>query len=132
MKVLYLNTDLELESPNDLSPIVEHFGEEVINLYNGKIRKHFFASFEISGFCESPDFIIQQFCQLAESLEGKEKNLWDGCYSRTFDIGYEGGTYPSSYTDEIRVETLERVAALGASLRITVYPMDPNRDIGRG
>jgi hypothetical protein len=59
-----------------------------------------------------------------ESLVGEEKSLWDGCFSKVFDIGYEGGTGHKSYADEIRSNTLSRVSALGASIRITVYPMN--------
>lgn len=128
MDIHYLNTDLELESSNDLTPIVEAFGEDVFNLYNGEARGHFLASFEIAGSVDSPDAIIQYFCTLAESLDGKEKILWDSCFSKAFDIDYEGGTSHKSYTDEIRSNTLMRVAALGASIRITVYPMSFGQD----
>ncbi|MCG7941448.1 MAG: hypothetical protein N0C88_21735 [Candidatus Thiodiazotropha lotti] len=124
MEIHYLNTDLELESPKDLTPIVEAFGEDVVNLYNGKARGHYLASFEIASSEGSPDSKIQYYCMLAESLFGEEKILWEGCYSKVFDIGYEGGTGHKSYTDEVRANTLERVVALGASIRVTIYPMN--------
>lgn len=124
MEIHYLNTDLELESPKDLTPIVEAFGEDVVNLFNGEARGHYLASFEIASSEGNPDSLIQYFCMLAESLSGEEKSLWDGCFSKVFDIGYEGGTGHNSYTDEIRSNTLERVVALGASIRVTVYPMN--------
>ena len=124
MEIHHLNTDLELESPKDLTPIVEAFGEDVVNLYNGEARGHYLASFELAGSVDSPDSIIQYFCMLAESLEGEEKYLWNNCYSKIFDIGYKCGAGHSSYTDEVRSNTLERVVALGASIRVTVYPMN--------
>jgi len=122
--IQHLNTDLELVSPKDLTPIVEAFGEDVVNLYNGEARGHFLATFEIAGSVASPDSKIRYFCTLAESLDGEEKSLWDGCFSKLFDIGYEGGTSHKSYADEIRPSTLNRVSALGAGIRITVYPMN--------
>lgn len=126
MKIHYLNTDLELESPKDLTPIVKIFedvlGQEVFNLYNSKVRGHFLATFEIMTV-DAPDSVIQCFCMVAECLEDEAKTLWDGCYKKIFDIGYEGGVGYKSYTDEIRTETLKRVADLGACIRITVYPM---------
>ncbi len=124
MDIYYRNTDLVIESSNDLTPIVEAFGEDVFNLYNGQAHGHYMASFEMAGLVDSPDAIIQHFCMFAEALTGDEKVLWDNCFSRVFDIGYEGGTGHKSYTDEIRANTLDRVAALGASIRITVYPME--------
>ena len=123
MDIDYLNTDLELESSKDLTPIVKAFGEDVVNLYNGEARGHYLATFEIAGSADSPDSVIEYFCMLAESLTEQEKSLWDSCFSKVFHIGYEGGTGHKSYTDEVRANTLERVAALGAGIRITVYPM---------
>ncbi|GAA6154137.1 hypothetical protein [Pseudoteredinibacter isoporae] len=124
MKIYYINTDLELESPEDLTPIVNEFGESVFNLYNGEGRGHYLATFESNHNSGSPDAVIQFLCGLVESFEPEERRLWDQCYSRIFDIGYEGGTHRQSYTDEIRPETLSKIAALNASIRITVYPMD--------
>ena len=124
MKIRYLNTDLELESPEDLTPIVDEFGEDVFNLYNGKGRGHYLATFESNQNPNSADSTIQFFCYLVEAFGPKERKIWDQCYSRIFDIGYEGGTHQQSYTDEIRPETLSMVAAINASIRITVYPMD--------
>ena len=48
MEVYYLNTDLEIESKDDLSRIVEEFGEDVFVLHQGEIREYQHASFEIS------------------------------------------------------------------------------------
>ncbi len=122
MNIHYLNTDLELESPKDLTPIVKEFDDDAKNLYNGRGRGHYLATFEMPGYGHGPDTIIQHFCMLAEALEGDEKELWDGCFKKIFDIGYECGDDPKSFSDEIREGTLERVAALGACIRITVYP----------
>jgi hypothetical protein len=48
MDVKYLNTDLEIESKDDISKIVEDFGEDVIVLHHGEIRGYQHASFEIA------------------------------------------------------------------------------------
>ena len=125
MNIQYLNTDLELESATDLMPIIKAFGDDAYNLHNGGRRGHFLATFEVVGLVgDSPDSVIQHFCMLIDAFDDKEKAIWDGCYRRTFDIGYEGGSTHNSYTDEIRAETLQRISALDVSLRITVYPMD--------
>jgi hypothetical protein len=38
MEIRYLNTDLEIESENDISRIVEEFGDDVMLLHQGEIR----------------------------------------------------------------------------------------------
>lgn len=123
-KIHYLNTDLDLLSAKELSPLVQAFAGEAFCLYCGEEgSRHFRATFEMNGLVNSPDIIMQHFCFLAESLEGEARALWDGSFKKVFDIGYEGGVDHASYTDEIRVDTLKRVVALGACIRITVYPM---------
>ncbi|MCI5116605.1 MAG: hypothetical protein D3913_01295 [Candidatus Electrothrix sp. LOE1_4_5] len=124
-KVYYLNTDLDLLSSKDLAPIAQAFESEAYCLYCGEAGQgHFRASFEMKELVNSPDVVMQHFCFLAESLEGEARALWDGCFKKVFDIGYEGGVDHASYTDELRVETLKQVAELGACIRVTVYPME--------
>ncbi len=124
MDIRYLNTDLELESTQDLTPIVDCFGDKLINLYNGKRLEHYLATFEVADITENPDLTINSLCTLIEELEPSTRKLWDQCFLKVFDIGYEGGTNHKSYTSEIKNETLKRISELGANMRITVYPMN--------
>jgi hypothetical protein len=48
--------------------------------------------------------------------------IWDGCVSRVFDIRYESGSLPQNFRSEIRAFNIQRVAEIGASVVITVYP----------
>ena len=59
-----------------------------------------------------------------EALDDESKKLWDTAFVKVFDIGYESGLGQNSYTSELRAETIQEVAALGASLRVTIYPPD--------
>jgi hypothetical protein len=122
MEVQYLNTDLEIESKSDLSKIVEEFGEDVLVLHHGEIRGYQHASFEIPGGSTDADATINCFCSLVEGLPGEVRETWDGCCSRVFDIGYESGTSPQNFRSEIRASTIQRIAKIGASLVITIYP----------
>jgi hypothetical protein len=126
MKTHFLNVDLEIESHHDLQPIVEDFGDDVFNLYCGEAQGHYLATFELhvsSG--TDPDSIIYSFCELIESFGTEAKKLWESAFTKVFDIGYESGSEPISYSSEIRVGTIERVALLGASIRVTIYPSGP-------
>ena len=122
MEVHYLNTDLDIESVRDLSPVVEEFGEDVIVLHHGESRGYDQASFEIaSGANLGADEVINCFCLLVESLPKEVRDIWDGCCSRILDVGYESGTTPHSFRSEIRASTIQRVAGIGASIVITIY-----------
>ena len=122
MKVHYLNTDLEIESKDDLSRILEEFGEDVSVLHQGEIRGYQQASFEIAGSASGADEVINYFCSLVESLPTEVREIWDGCCSRILDVGYESGTTSPNYRSEIRASTIRRVAEIGASIVITIYP----------
>jgi hypothetical protein len=123
MEVQYLNTDLEIESNHDVSKIVEEFGEDVTVLHQGEIRGYQHASFEIAGSMNGANEVINHFCSLVEGLPKEVRMVWDECCSRIMDIGYESGTSPRSFRSEIRASTIQRVAEIGASIVITIYPL---------
>lgn len=126
MDVKYLNADLEIESKSDLSKIVEEFGEDVIVLHCGEVRGYQLASFESSVYSTDADDTINHFCLLVEELPKEGREIWDGCCSRVIDVGYESGTSPRNFRSEIRASTIQRLAAIGASIVITVYPLSDN------
>lgn len=127
MNVRYLNTDLEIESKNDLSKIVQEFGEDVIVLHCGEARGYQLASFEIPGTTASADETINYFCALVEELTKEAREVWEGCCSRVMDVGYESGTSPHNLRSEIRASTIQRVAAIGASIVITIYSLSDDQ-----
>lgn len=122
MDVQYLNTDLEIESKSDLSRIVEEFGNDVFVHHHGEIRGYEHASFSIAGGSADADATINSFCTLVEQLPKDVRQIWDGCCSRIFDIGYESGTSPKTFRSDIRAATIQRIAELGASIVVTIYP----------
>ena len=123
MEIRYLNTDLDIESKSDLSRIVEEFGEDVIVLHHEEMREGYqHASFEISGSSTDADGVINYFCLLVEELPKEVREIWDGCVSRVFDLGYESGSSPQNFRSEIRASTIQRVAGISASVVITIYP----------
>jgi hypothetical protein len=122
-EVGFINVDLEVSSQTDLRWLVEDFGEDVVNLYSGPSRGHFLATFETGGIGGDPNTIIGHFCHLVESMRPRLRRAWDAAFLKVFDVGYESGAAPKSYQSELRPETVVAVARVGASLRITVYPV---------
>ncbi|RZB34119.1 MAG: hypothetical protein SRB2_03512 [Desulfobacteraceae bacterium Eth-SRB2] len=121
-KIDYLNTDLIIESPDDLTPIAEDLGEDVVVMYNGKWGKVNRAAFEIAGVHSDANETIQYFCSLVEGLGEREQAIWDSCFSKVFDIGYESGTSAQNFSSVIRPGTVKRIAGIGAAIEITIYP----------
>ena len=119
----YLNVDLEIDSPEDLTLITEELGEEVVVMFNGEWATHRRATFEIGGSLASANECIGLFCMLVETLSDEAKGLWDRSYSRTFDIGFNSGNSHADARLTIEPRILERVANIGATIAITVYPI---------
>jgi hypothetical protein len=127
METHYLNTDLDIESKSDLSRIVQEFGDDVIVLYHGERRGYQHGSFEIDsgGTSAGADEVINAFCNLVENLPEEVREIWEGCCSKVFDVGYESGSSPRNFRSELRASTIQRVAAIGAGIVITIYSL-PN------
>ena len=124
MSIGYITTDLDLESAEPLGLIVEALGEEVVVLHHGTVgRGRYRASFEVAGLSEDVDATVSRFCALIESFLEADKAVWNRCSRRVFDIAFESGEQPLSFHSELRAGTVKRVAALGASIVITIYPV---------
>ena len=57
----FLNIDLDLESRDDLSLIIQEFGDSVIIMNNendGSVHK---VSFELAGLEGNPDYLFNQY-----------------------------------------------------------------------
>ncbi len=125
----FLNVDLEIESHKKLQPIVTAFGDDVHILYCGEAHKHQLATFEASGICtDEADSLINFFCVLVEGLDDEAVSIWNSAFRKEFNIGYQSGLEPSHFESNIRNSTLKRIADLGASIKITIYPPRPFDD----
>ena len=123
-EIRFLNVDLEIESAENLQPVIDDLGENVSVLHHGDNGSGFnFVSFEVKPSGERDvDGIILSFCLFIENFSNETKAIWDKCHSKRFDAGFQSGEFPRSYKTEIRADTVERVAKIGASIAITVYP----------
>ncbi len=122
MKIHFINVDLEIESHESLQSIADSFGQDVSVLGCGKWGNHYQAAFEAVGTFGDPDSMINFLCMLVESLDEKERSTWNGAFLKVFNIGYESGLEPRSYESTLRSDTISRIHAIGASIKITIYP----------
>ena len=123
-KIQYLNTDLDLHSEQDLRPLAEELkrrGLIVLHVTEGKTVK-WTASFEATTQLSDADSSIRAMLEAIEALQGDSLELWKTCSFREFNAGYDCGDEPYGFSDGLSNETLRRLSAIGASLRLTLYP----------
>lgn len=126
--IRYLNTDLDLRSAEDLTPLAMLFisyGMGQNHLRQGD-DGNWFAIFETDGCCAEPNQTITLLLEVIEALTPEHMALWSRCTVKEFNLGYQCqcqcGTEPRPFTRGLSSEVVARIAAVGASLRITLYP----------
>ena len=126
MRTQYITTDLELESPNDLTPIAQEFGDDVLVHFCGAVGDRHAASFGLlrEGSVATD---INFYCDLIENLSDSSRKLWDSCTRIDFNIGYEAGDDPKSWRSPIPTEVLARITENHGDIVITIYPHGTNR-----
>lgn len=122
--ICYLNTDLDLTSPIDLTPLaaVLKAGEiRALHVTHGDDGL-WYAIFETDEQHDEPASNIAAMVAVVESLGEPHRSVWFGCTLREFNIGYDCGAEPWAFNQAMPADLLGRIAAVGASLRITLYP----------
>ena len=128
--VHYLNTDLDLISCEDPTPLVKAFEDSglLYALYPADERDGlWYVTFEAEGSAADPTHEPQPplaaMLTAIEALPEPLRALWDRCPRREFNLGFDfdcdGG--PRSLRHELPPELLRRIAAAGASFQITIY-----------
>ena len=126
MAIHYLNTDLDLVSANELTALTAAlesrglYSLHMAHAANGLWR----ASFETETQHVEPDANIVGICEVLEGLEGQMADALKECTLREFNIGYDCGSEPHSFSHELSLATLRRIVDVGATLRITLYRPD--------
>jgi hypothetical protein len=123
-KISYLNSDLDLTSSDDLTPLAAVFKSlGAFPLHVTRWEDELWrVTFEILNGPSEPEQDIAAMVAIAESLDEPHRSVWLGCVQREFNIGYDCGAEPWAFNQGLSSGLLGRVAALGASLRVTLYP----------
>ena len=130
--ICYLNTDLVLTSANDLMALTAAFNAS--GMFTLRCDCHddgiWYASFETDDLCNrhQPEQDIVAMLAVVESLDEPLRAVWSGCTLREFDIGYDCGNKPWAFNQGLTSVLLGRIAAAGASLRITLYPLTREKE----
>ena len=77
MNIKYLNTDLDLKSKKDISPLIKGFGNQVFVLHQEYIQNIYYASCEIDRNVTDANSTAEYFCFLIEELPDNLREIWD-------------------------------------------------------
>ena len=113
----FLNVDLDIRAEHDLDALLEYMGDSVIAMY----QTASLAAVELSDQYPTLDETIRGFAALIESLPEQGRRIWERCQSRSMNIGIQSGDEPYSVEFALSKESINRLAAMGCEIAITVY-----------
>jgi hypothetical protein len=122
--ICYLNTDLVLIATTDPGALVAAFRHGSVHaLYPPECSETlWYVSFETDLRCDEPETSIDVMLKAVEAFGEPARTIWASCTQREFNIGYDCGNTPWAFNQALSSELTARIAAAGASLRITLYP----------
>ena len=124
MAVQYLNVDLEIEGPGQLSHILQEFSESGFSCLGCfETRRGHLANFEVTALPSDPNSIVAEFCDAIESFREDAGATWAGAHRKTFDVGFDSDGSAGCSRFELTADTVRRAAELEASLGITIYSL---------
>src|SRR5256885_33286 len=104
-QIKYLNTDLDVMSQRDLTPLaaaLDAKGLFTLHLTKRENRR-WYATFEIMNPV-APETTIRELLDAVESLRGAVRELWTKCTLREFNIGYDCGHEPWAFNSALTNE----------------------------
>ena len=126
--IRYLNTDLDLNADFSLSSLARALESKGVFALHAEERDDglWYATFEIEGEHDDelhePEFTLNTMLNAINELGDDDRSSLKNCSLCEFNIGYDCGDEPWAFNNGITNPTLRRMATLGASLRITLYP----------
>jgi hypothetical protein len=120
----FSNVDLDIvsTSKSKLDLLAIEMGRRVTILHAGPVRNRHLLVLESSRQHSGPDDAINALCSEIERLSPTARRIWDGA-SKEFDVGCELRHSERMSRFSLRLDTLQRLASLGATLAATFYPL---------
>jgi ribonuclease inhibitor len=123
--IRYLNVDLDLVAENDHTDLLANLkasGLEVLSVVRGGDGLWYAIIEWCDDANDEPAKAIAAILDWIEALDEKARLRWAQCRKREFNIGFDSGTGPSSFSRELPADLVRRIASCGASIAITIYP----------
>jgi hypothetical protein len=125
----FLNIDLDVRSRRSLAPLVRAWPWSYQPLIGEGRPNPRWMILNPPRPVATAEAAAKELLQCINSLGGDARLCWKHAHRRTFDVGIRtGGGAPGRAFEEVqlRVETLKRIAAVGAQIQVTVYPAEPS------
>jgi hypothetical protein len=123
-RIHYLNTDLDVWSPVNLTDLATGLAANGVNsLHVTELdNETWYATFEADDCFDEPEETIAALLAAIEALPPMMRDVWTSCTRREFNIGYDCGDEPWEFNQLLSSGLLERLVRMGGSIRITLYP----------
>ncbi len=130
MTTYYLNTDLCLVSPADLTPFAQAMEGQLIVGYCGRHGRTWHAALSALGSGRigkrQPRDDALRLLKACGSLRGTARSLWRGCTSREMNIGWQAAAARPEGAFHLDPAILAELSRLGIAVAVTIYPADEN------
>jgi hypothetical protein len=117
----FLNVDLDISSQQDLASLAEALRPRLIPLHVGRIRRRYWARFELRTQPNNPDVAIRRLVSAIEQLPARQRACWKRATTRDFNIGIQAAGAPPHSEFSVDPATVMMVGRIGARIVITVY-----------
>ena len=118
----YINTDLVIESSNDLSQFVKRLERGgLFCLGFREVCGQWRATFESNADEPSPESSIAILVAVTESLEPEFRMDWDKCTEKCFDVGFARPETSFSQSWTLSNQVIEGIVSLGGGVKLTIY-----------
>jgi hypothetical protein len=126
--ILYPKFDSEDRRMEPLPEEPVHFASFELNTYT--MDETDANDFPVSNYADAvinqeADIVINGFCDLIVQLPPQARQLWDCASTKIFDLGFCSGEQPRCFQTMLAANSIRRIADLGASLTVTIYPPAP-------
>jgi hypothetical protein len=123
----FLNVDLDISSQEDLSPLAVALRRRLIVLHVGRIRRKYWARFELRTQPRNPDAGIRRLVAAIESLPAQQRAFWNQATTRDFNIGIQAAESPRHCEFSVAPATALMVGRLGGRIVLTIYGAQENQ-----
>ncbi|HEX4891676.1 MAG TPA: hypothetical protein VFV47_00195 [Hyphomicrobiaceae bacterium] len=117
----FLNVDLDLSSQEDLASLAAALRPRLIALHVGRIRRKYWARFELRTQPRDPDLAIRRLVAAIESLPAQQRASWKRATTRDFNIGIQAAEGPRHKEFTVAPATATMVGKVGGRIVITIY-----------
>lgn len=119
-RIEFITIDLDIASNNDINSLVKELSAHTIFMHY-EVYKDGSHNASFESHKDSIDNIIEDFHTILTNLSPTSKKMWNECFKRSFNIGFNSGLEPYSIQSSLSNKLLHKITELGGSIEITIY-----------